>query len=269
MHIAIVEDETAVATQLQEYITRFAKESEKNIEMSHYSSGVEFLNRFKGQFDIILMDIVMPGIDGMETARRLRQIDPQVALLFLTNMAQYAVSGYEVEAADYILKPVSYFVFSQRLARAISRLDRQGKHYLIITCKTGARKLEIESIYYVESQGHNLIYHTSGGTYTVLGTIRNVEDKLSPFHFFRCNKGILVSLAHVDGIDDGCAVVAGEGCHVKKGSEVAFEPDLRLVVAGVVYKVQCIARCAAGQLHCQTICNICLIGIICNKKVGL
>lgn len=232
MHIAIVEDETVVAAQLQEYITRFAKESEKNIEMSHYSSGVEFLNRFKGQFDIILMDIVMPGIDGMETARRLRQIDPQVTLLFLTNMAQYAVSGYEVEAADYILKPVSYFVFSQRLARAISRLDRQGKHYLMITCKTGARKVEIESIYYVESQGHNLLYHTSGGIYTVLGTIRNVEDKLSPFHFFRCNKGILVSLAHVDGIDDGCAIVAGEHVPISRARRNSFMEALTDFIGG-------------------------------------
>lgn len=232
MRIAVVEDEITTVSQLQEYIHRFSMESEKSIELTCYSNGIEFLNGFKGQFDIILMDIIMPGINGMETARRLRQIDPQVTLLFLTNMAQYAVSGYEVEAADYILKPVSYFVFSQRLSRAISRLDRQGKHYLMITCKTGARKLEIESIYYVESQGHNLIYHTAVGTYTVLGTIRNVEDKLLPFHFFRCNKGILVSLAHVDGIDDGCAVVSGERVPISRARRNSFMEALTDFIGG-------------------------------------
>lgn len=232
MHIAIVEDEAAAAAQFQEYISRFAKETEKNIEISHYGSGIEFLNRFKGQFDIILLDILMPGIDGMETAKRIRQTDSQVMLLFITNMAQYAVNGYEVEAVDYILKPVTYFVFSQRLSRAIGRLDRQGKHYLMITCKTGARKLEIESIYYVESQGHNLIYHTAGGSYTVLGTIRNVEDKLLPFHFFRCNKGILVSLAHVDGIDDGCAIVSGERVPISRARRNGFMEALTDFIGG-------------------------------------
>ena len=232
MHIAIVEDEASIFAQFREYITRFSKESGKAIDLTHYCNGIEFLSHFRGQFDIILLDIVMPGIDGMETAKRIRQADSQVMILFITNMAQYAIRGYEVDAMDYILKPVSYFVFSQRLGRAISRLDRQGKHYLMITCKTGGRKLEIESIYYVESQGHNLIYHTADGDYTVPGTIKNAEEKLLPFHFFRCNKGFLVSLAHVDAIDEGCALAGGDRVLISRARKNGFMEALTDYIGG-------------------------------------
>lgn len=234
MHIAIVEDETAVAEQFQEYIARFSAQRGETIALTRYSNGIEFLKAFRGQFDIILLDILMPGIDGMETARRLRQTDPQVMLLFVTNMAQYAIRGYEVDAMDYILKPVNYFVFSQRLDRAIQRLDRQGKHYLMVTCKNGGRKIAVESIRYVESQGHNLLYHTDDGVFTVPGTMKNAEEKLLPFHFFRCNKGYLVSLARVDGISDGCALVAGEQLLISRARKNAFLDALTEYIGGVM-----------------------------------
>ncbi|MBQ2854490.1 MAG: response regulator transcription factor [Oscillospiraceae bacterium] len=234
MRIAIVEDENAVAEQFQEYAARFMEESGHRIELTRYSSGIEFLKEFRGQYDIVMLDIVMPGIDGMETARRVRQTDPQVMLLFVTNMVQYAIRGYEVDAMDYILKPVNYFVFSQRLGRAIQRLDRQGKHYLMVTCKNGGRKLEIESIYYVESQGHNLLYHTADGVFTVPGTMKTAEEKLLPFHFFRCNKGYLVSLAHVDGITDGCALVAGEKLLISRARKNSFLEALTEYIGGVM-----------------------------------
>lgn len=232
MRIAVVDDEDSSAQKLCDYLQRYEVEFGQKIEYQRFTDGFSFLTGFKGQFDVILLDVSMPGIDGMETAKRIRQADSQVMILFITNMAQYAIRGYEVDALDYILKPVSYFAFSQRLGRAISRLDRQGKHYLMITCKTGSRKLEIESIYYVESQGHNLIYHTADGDYTVPGTIKNAEEKLLPFHFFRCNKGFLVSLAHVDAIDEGCALVGGDRVLISRARKNCFMEALTDYIGG-------------------------------------
>ena len=135
--------------------------------------------------DLTLLDISMPVMAGMETARQIRKIDSDVVLLFVTSLSQYAIRGYEVNAMDYILKPVSYFAFSQRLNRAMARVKSHAKNYLIVSTKNGMQKLDISSIYYVESQGHTLILHTRSGDYPCAGTMKEIEQKLEDFHFFR------------------------------------------------------------------------------------
>lgn len=209
MRIAIVEDDAEYTRELRGYLARLEKELDRDIEVFAYGSGLAFLKNFKGQFDILLLDISMPYLDGMETARRVREIDREVLILFITNLAQYAIKGYEVDALDYIVKPVNYFSFSQRLMRAISRISDRQTQYLAINQKTGVRKLDIRGIYYVESLNHNLTFHTKDGDYTVFGSLKDVEQRLAEHHFVRCNKGYLVSLRHVDRIEDGCAVVQG------------------------------------------------------------
>lgn len=222
MRIAIVEDEKHCAQIMQQHLEKFSKEFGYQLEYTLYVSGIEFLNDFRGQYDIVMLDIVMPGINGMETARRIRKTDPEVILLFVTSMAQFAIQGYEVDAMDYILKPVNYAPFAQRFARAVKRLKGQEKHYLMIPQKSGTKKLDIKSILYVESQGHNLVYHTAQGEWVSPGTMKQAEENLLPFHFFRCNKGYLVALAHVDEISDGCAVVGGDRLLISRSRKNAF-----------------------------------------------
>ena len=234
MLIAIVEDEAEYAETLQRYIRRFNQDFGQNLDMARYCDGTSFLKDFKRQFALILLDISMPGIDGMQTARRIRETDSEVVILFVTNLAQYAIRGYEVDAMDYILKPISYFAFSQRLNRAISRVKKPSKNYLVAAAREGTQKLDVDSIYYVESQGHNLILHTQSGTYTMGGTMKEIQEKLQPFHFFRCNKGYLVALKHVDSVQDGCAIVHGEPLLISRARKNEFMDALTDYVGGVV-----------------------------------
>lgn len=143
MRIAIVEDEAVYTEQLRDYLRKYQTEFDRHLEVSCYDSGMNFIHSFRSQFDIILLDVAMPYIDGFETAQKIREQDSEVVLLFVTNQAQHAIRGYEVDAMDYILKPISYFAFSQRLNRAVSRVSRREEPCLVLNMKSGSRKLKI------------------------------------------------------------------------------------------------------------------------------
>lgn len=220
--IAIVEDEAAYAAQLQEFLYRYAQESGQEFEIRVFSDGDEIIENYKAQYDIILLDVEMKYMDGMTAAEEIRKVDPEVVIIFITNMVQYAIRGYAVDALDYVLKPVSYFAFSQRLNRAIARMKKRARRYLAIAIKGGTQKLDIDQLYYVESQGHNLIYHTAQGQHTTTGTMKDAEEKLEALGFFRCNKGYLVNLAHVEAVRDGCAIVAGDELLISRARKNDF-----------------------------------------------
>ena len=232
--IAIVEDEDSCAKQMEEYLARYAEESGEVFETVRFCDGDEILENYRAQYDIILMDVQMKFMDGMTAAEEIRKVDPEVVIIFITNMAQYAIRGYAVDALDYVLKPVSYFAFSQRLERAIGRMKRRARRYMTIAIRGGARKLDISRILYVESQGHNLVFVTDGEEHTTTGTIREVEEKLESFGFFRCNKGCLVNLEHVDSVRDGCAMVGGQALPISRGRKNEFLAALTDYVGEVV-----------------------------------
>ena len=176
--IAIVEDEHAYAMQLQEYLHQYEKENGEVFEISFFSDGDEIVNKYNPVYDIILMDVEMKFMDGMSAAEEIRKVDTEVVIMFITNMPQYAIRGYAVDALDYVLKPVSYFAFSQRLNRAISRMKKRETKTIAISIKGGTVRLDVANITYIESQGHTLIFHTVIDTYEASGTIKELEKEL-------------------------------------------------------------------------------------------
>ena len=106
--IAIVEDEAMYAKQLEEFLHQYEAENHEAFDITIYSDGDQIVNKYKSQFDIILMDVEMKFMDGMSAAEEIRKMDSEVVIIFITNMAQYAIRGYAVDALDYVLKPVSY-----------------------------------------------------------------------------------------------------------------------------------------------------------------
>ena len=222
INIAIVEDEKLYVSQFKEYISRYEKESGNRINVSVFPDGAEIVENYSGDFDIILMDIQMKYMDGMTAAEQIRKLDSEVIIMFITNMTQYAIRGYAVDALDYVLKPVSYFAFSQRLNRAISRMKKRETKIIMVNMKGGMVRINVANIYYIESQGHNLVLHTILGDYESAGTMKEVEEKLQGLNFCRGNKGYLINLQHVDGIQDGCAVVKGEPLLLSRSRKKEF-----------------------------------------------
>lgn len=122
VRIALVEDDAGYRRELTEYLDRFARECGEHFAVSTFSDGAEIAEGYTAEFNIILMDIAMSYMDGMSAAEAIRQVDDEVVIIFLTSMPQYAMKGYSVGALDYVLKPVSYFAFSQRIQRALERM---------------------------------------------------------------------------------------------------------------------------------------------------
>ena len=220
--IAIVEDEVLYADQLQEYLKKYEEEYRETFEISVFQDGDQIVHHYKAEYDVILMDVEMRFMDGMSAAEEIRKMDTGVVIIFITNMPQYSVRGYEVDALDYVLKPITYFAFAQRLNRAIERIKKRTKRVISVNIKGSQIRMPIESVYYIESQGHTLIFHGVNGEVEAPGTMKEIQEKLRDEHFFRGNKGYLINLAHVDRVVEGCAVVAGEELVLSRGRRKEF-----------------------------------------------
>lgn len=216
IHIAIVEDDENYATVLNKYVCRYEQESNQRFAVSMFRDGEDIVENYKAEYDIILMDVEMMFMDGMTAAERIRETDTEVVIIFITNMPQYAMKGYGVDALDYVLKPINYYAFSQRIDRALTRMKRRTAKYLSINYKNGIKKLDISSIYYIEVQNHDLIYHTADGEYSSRGTMKDLEESLKDEAFFRCNKCYLVNLEYVSGCHDNVVTVGTEEVQVSR-----------------------------------------------------
>ena len=223
INIAVVEDDESSMQQLIGYLNQYGDKQCETFQITTFTDGYELLEKYRCEFDIILLDVQMPLVDGMTTAEEIRMSDSKVIIIFITNMAQYAIRGYAVDALDYILKPINFFAFSQCLNKAILRIKKSEACYIAIRInKGGVQKIDISQIYYIESQGHNLIFHTTFAEFVSPGKIADMEEKLQDMYFFRGNKGYLINLRHVDSIREGCAVVNGNMLTLSRSRKNAF-----------------------------------------------
>ena len=230
--IAIVEDDLEQAEKLTSYVERFEKENGGTLEITRFDCATAFLSGATSRFDVVFMDIELPDGDGMEVVRKMREWDKSTLVIFVTNLAQYAVKGYEVRAFDFIVKPVAYYNFAMKFSGALDCIDLNRKIEVWIKNKDGKVKLLAGKIKYVEVMKHYLTYHTTEGEYTALGTIGNaaMELKGAPFSF--CNRCYLVNLKYVQQITRTQVLVDGEWLAVSRPKYADFLKDLNDYLAG-------------------------------------
>ncbi len=231
-HIAIVEDEAAFAAQLQEYLEKYQEEHDVRFKISVFGDGEEILKDYQPLYDIILLDIEMPKVNGMQAAEQIREQDADVTLMFITNMAGYAIKGYEVGALDFVMKPVNYYTFSMKLTRVLKRTRQKARQEILLTLPDGVKKLNVQQIYYVEVQNRMLSYHTDEGVFTMRGTMQSVEQMLRPYAFVKCNHWYIVNLMHVSEVRKNTAIVAGHELEVSRRNRTAFLQALTEYVGG-------------------------------------
>lgn len=211
VRVAIVEDEIEYAKILEQYLVQYGNEENVDFQITHYNNALAFLYEYKSDFDLVFMDINMPNMNGMEASVELRKLDQTVVLIFVTNMLQYAIKGYEVDALDFIVKPVKYFSFAIKMNKAMKRISNHEEHEIYIkTIDDCVTRIKVSHLKYVEVYGHKLTYHTEEGNYVISGSLKNAENELGKYNFVKCNKSYLVNLRHVTAIKGYIAVVGGE-----------------------------------------------------------
>lgn len=205
--VAVVEDDPAAAATVRGYLSAYTKDKGVEFETEHFSEAYSFLTNYTARFDIVLMDIELPGLNGMDAAEKLRRIDKNVVLIFITNMAQFAVRGYAVDAMDFIVKPVSYYDFSIKLRKAVGRVEANADTEVVVRVENDIVRLRSSRLLYVESLDHVLLYHSLDGEFRAYGSLKSIEGTLRGSNFVRCNSCYLVNLKYVSAVHGYTAVV--------------------------------------------------------------
>jgi DNA-binding LytR/AlgR family response regulator len=160
IRIAVVEDDDRNRALLVEHLRRYEQEHGLAFEVTTFSDGREILARFRPVYDIVLLDIQMEHVDGMTTAKRIREVDKDVVLVFITNSPQYAIVGYQVAALSYLLKPVPYFAFSEELARCLDQVRKRERGFVMLTTGSTASTSRTSSTSRASSTGSSCMRRT-------------------------------------------------------------------------------------------------------------
>lgn len=223
MRIAIVEDEAAERSRLKEYADSYFSAKGMEAEYFLFEDGSCFLEQYPGRLDLVFLDIEMKQLDGIQTARRLREFDGHVQLLFVTRMIQYALEGYSVDAADFLVKPLRYPVFCSRMDRIVQKIRIVTPRFLMM--KQGREEIccPVQQITYIESLSKKTIVHRKNqpDLYPT-ETLAALENMLKEEPFFRCHKSFLVNLNYIRNISPTEVLLDGVQVPVSKHRKKEF-----------------------------------------------
>lgn len=233
IRIAVVDDDSISCQRLVDYLQRYEQEKKEQFKVSVFEEGKEFADNYSPIYDIILLDIQMKPMDGVEVARCVRSRDDSVVIVFITSAPQYAINGYEVGALSYLLKPLPWFAFSQELERSIAQVRGRVERSILVNEGTKARRVPLNDIVFVESVRHSSVMHTLSDRLTITATLKDLEAQLTDHDFFRSNSCYLVNLAHVVGMESqDCIMSTGERLRVSRPRKKAFMTALTDYVGG-------------------------------------
>lgn len=227
LSVAVVEDDKNEAEALLSALKRYKADTGEEMDVCLYNDAEKFLKNYKTVHDVIFMDIELPYMNGMEAAAEIRKIDGSVAIIFVTNMAKYAVQGYKVGALDYFLKPISYFDLKLRIEQV--RLSKNDSIPVITVPLSGGMKSILSSkVYYIEIMDHSLTYHTEDGNFSLSrgASLKKLEKQLENAGFSRCSSSYLVNLKWCSEIKTDTVKVGRDTLKISRGMKKDFITQL-------------------------------------------
>lgn len=223
--IVILEDEQIHMERIVEFLRQYETDHQNcAFSIEQYSSGLVLLDAYRCDADVLFLDIYVSDMLGMDVAQRIRMVDQDVTIIFVTNLSEYAVESYSVQAFDYILKPFAYPAFQAKLDRLLRWLDAQkSKVALNLKTKESIMRVYADDILYLEVLDHDVYVHTGyGKSIRQWGSLSKFEAALQGAHFARCNSCYLVNLKYVQKIQGDRAIVAGHELAISKPKRKEF-----------------------------------------------
>ncbi len=199
MRIAICDDERTYIEKIKNDINSL-KTHENEFEFSEFESGEAFISEFsKDKYDLIILDIEMKDLNGLQTAEFLRQIDKNVILIFMTSYDKFVYQGYEVNAFRYILKNQPEPIYLKQLSDTIQEYYRNKKYIKVVDNDIEKELLTVD-ILYIEVYSHQIVIHTFNKEYYQKGKLSDYEKMLEACLFVRSDKSVLINIANIDYI---------------------------------------------------------------------
>ncbi|MCR1850923.1 LytR/AlgR family response regulator transcription factor [Paraclostridium sordellii] len=200
IRIAICEDEKEIQLLIEDYLHNILENINREYEIQKYSSGEELIEGNLKDIDILLLDIQMGKINGMDTARKIRKVDNKMEIIFITSLIDYVQEGYEVRAYRYLLKPIELDELKKHVLICIKDIETNKKNYILIKNKSNTYKIYSNEITYVEVQKKDILIHTINKDFDVNYSLEKIEKDLNLDKFIRCHKSFLVNLSYAENI---------------------------------------------------------------------
>ena len=228
MRIAICEDEDKYSEQLVEYIKEWSETKKIPIEIFTHVSAEKFLYDWEDRedYDVLFLDIRMGSMTGMELAQIIRKTNRDMAIIFATNLSEYAIKGYSVDAMRYLLKPVRREDCFDCLDRVYST-DRIKKYFLFNYLEKTFR-IAHDDIIYIEKFAHNATIVTNKGNYTFRKTISQILDALNDNLFVKCHKSYIINIRHMESVSKTFAIMSNE-------SEIPLSKNMAKEISELFY----------------------------------
>ena len=231
--IAICDDERRFVDQIRDILEECCEEIGQMVYIEGFYDGRMLLDQYSCQFDVVFLDIRMPQMDSMEAAKKIRERDPNVTIVFLTSVIDWAIKGYDVKAANYLRKPVKKEKLICEIDAWIENTRMKKQECLLVENKEGQFRIPIGLISYVETYDRNLLIHTEKREIVCYKKLKQIKERLEPYGFAQSHKGILVNMSFVNNISGNeIVLITKDKLQISRSMKKEFMQRLAVYLGG-------------------------------------